>query len=115
MGDRFYQQQKEHKPSKQESTAGIESFSRQKSLVGKPTKLQLCTQIKEIHGFIGVDALTAADLTKMLKPMAAHTISMPEGRIKKPYITECLKLFPEVSQFDKLTVAALRGILERVL
>lgn len=116
MGDRFYQQQKEYKPKK-ETCVGIENFTRQKSLADKPTKSQLCMLIKELSGIIGIESLTANDLTRMvntLQPQCARVnMEMPTGRTKAPYISECLKMFPTVEQFDKLTVAALKGIIEK--
>lgn len=116
MGDRFYQQQKEYKP-KQETCIGIENFSRQKSLTGKPTKSQLCLYIKEQSGIIGIEAMTANDLTRMVNALQPGyvliSMEMAKGRTKAPYISECLKMFPTVEHFDKLTVAALKGIIEK--
>ena len=97
-------------------TIGIETWGggnrKQKT---KPSKLDLVTEISSLTEVKSLDitALSISDLEIVLaraREQVKLHISLPTGRLKKPYISALEVLFPNLS-LNKLPVAALRELL----
>ena len=99
MGDRFYQQQTGR-------TMGALAEPRRKSTEKKSTKADLAGMI----GITGIDKLLMDDLQILIALDEFPTLTMPSGRLKKPYIDECSKIHPDVD-WSKLTIAILKNVI----
>ena len=99
MGDRFYQQQLK-------ALGGCPGAPLGKGKADKaPTKAELVSGLP-----VDISALTKADIEKVLAAPKV-TVSVPTGRLKKPYIEE-LNKFESSVDWSKLTVAKMVELLE---
>ena len=108
MGDRFYQQQKQYLGT----CPGDKTPGRRKA-PGAPKKLTKA-EIAEKLGIPGVEKLLVVDLQKLTDVKSVSNLSMPEGRLKKPYIEVCSMIHNEVD-WSKLTVANLKEVISHFL
>lgn len=100
VGERFYAQQ----------LASTGTAPGYKS--GKPEKVKAPTKAQLISDFgVDISALTKADLEAVLAA-EPKSVEMPTGRLKAPFITACKAAYCDVD-FSKLTVAAMRGLIEK--
>ena len=102
MGDRFYQQQ-------YGTTMGALAEPKRRAVTSsgaKETKASMAATI----GITGIDKLLVADLRKLMLLDDFPKLTMPTGRLKKPYIDECLKIHQDVD-WSKLTVAILKNVI----
>lgn len=105
--------------SKLSSHSGIETWGKnRRELRGKRSKTELITQIgdKFHKKVIDLYGLTLKDLKTILETeVEGSRVTMPTGRLKKPYIEELSVIFPEVKDFTKLSVSGLVSLLEAVI
>lgn len=74
------------------------------------TNISVCTKTKDLDIF----RLNLIDLNKILRVAKSHKtlhMSMPLGRLKKPYLEPLVQLFPTVKNLDKLPVSSLKSLL----
>lgn len=98
MGDRFYQQQ---------YSVTLGSLPQPRKVTRtKQSKAEMAATI----GIAGIDKLLAEDLQRLILVDEFPALVMPTGRLKKPYINECLKIHQDVD-WSKLTVATLKNVI----
>ena len=102
MGDRFYQQQLKATGK----APGDKKEHKQPRLV----KADVLADLPEISG---LKKLTMEDLQKLVKSdclSSGTKLTMPEGRLKAPYVAQAAQLHPDVD-WAKLTVAELKELI----
>lgn len=102
MGDRFYTQQLK-------AIGGCPGAPLGKGKADKaPTKAEVAASLP-----VDLSALTKADLEKVVQALDSTLgeFSIPEGRLKKPYIAELNKLHSQVD-WSKLTVAKMKELIQ---
>jgi hypothetical protein len=108
MGDRFYQQQL---AATGDCPGASETQRRKKKSVAGPTKSDIVAKLP-----VDLSALTKRDLELVVSSLDSclGEFEMPEGRLKRPYVTELNKLDSRVS-WNKLTVAKMKELIEWLL
>jgi len=111
VGERFYREQAERGRKglpTGSSTCGDPYATFPKGVASAPKvprklKADYVTEI----GVVGIDKLTLVDLQAVAAIVTEVKLVMPTGRLKAPYIAQCVLLCPDV-KFDKLTLATLK-------
>ena len=91
----------------------IETWGKnRKALQGKPSKLEILTQIADNFGAktLDIGTIPNSELKKLLKPPVTLNVQQVDSRFKKDYIRELSKAYPNVKGFEKAPISGLRDL-----
>lgn len=104
MGDRFYEQQ----------IKAVGDCPGNPKNKGKPAKAPTKPEMVELLGIPGLDKLRIPELQALLLVWESPKELTPqEGRLKKPYVSECAKLTDAVD-WNRCTVVTLKEVIKKM-
>jgi len=92
----------------------IETWGKnRRALQGKASKQEILTQIADNLGTktLDIGTMPNSELKKLLKTPKSVTVNPVSSRLKKDYINELSKAYPNVKGFEKAPISGLKDLL----